>query len=125
MLLLLLHIRLSSDFMATFLFGGRRPSQGRFVKASKNFIFVSEMNGKFVRTRPVQGSRGHEENADRCVLAAPHVSQHAVKKCVGDHKTGLLSCDGLDNNEKTFEEFMQKRTHTMFFMGQVRGRPRL
>ena len=122
MLLLLIHtIRLSSDFQATFLFGHRRP---RFMKASKNFIYVSEMNGKFILTRPVQGSRAIEEKADRCVMAAPHVSQHAVRKCVGDHKTGL-SCDGLDNNEKTFEEFMQKRTHTMFFMGQVRGRPRL
>ena len=52
------------------------------------------------------------------VVAAPYTSSHAVSKCVGNSKDGM-SCPGLEHNEDSFEDFMEKRNLTMFFMGQV------
>jgi hypothetical protein len=93
---------------------GTINNKPRFVEATKNFIFVSRLNGKFVRLRNLQG-----RVVDRCIVAAPYTSIHAVSRCTGNETSGLL-CKGLEDTEKTFEEFAKKRNLTMFFMGQAR-----
>jgi hypothetical protein len=54
------------------------------------------------------------------MVAAPYTTQHALSKCVGNTRDGM-ECPGLERNEKTFDEFIEKRKLTMFFMGQVRS----
>ena len=83
-----------------------------FRGATRNFIYASRLNGKFIRLRHVQGK-------SRCVLPVPYTSAHEVEECKGDQDSGLLSCPGLQDNEDTFEEFMANRNTTLFFMGQV------
>ena len=55
------------------------------------------------------------------MVAAPYTSMHALSRCVGNSKDGM-ECPGLEQNEATFEDFMEKRNLTMFFMGQVAPR---
>jgi hypothetical protein len=63
-------VLVSTDFLPQFhLFSPYRVPGAlhRFHKATKNFIYVSRLNGKFVRTRHIQGH-------NRCVrcLLCPH-----------------------------------------------------
>lgn len=111
------HVNEGRDFMflsTDYRTQTRLMENSRFKGVSQNFIYASRLNGKFIKMRPIQNQR-------RCIVATPYTSQHALGRCVGNERDGL-ACPGLDNLEKTFEEFMAKRDHNMFFMGQVTAR---
>ena len=132
----------------------------RFHKMTMNFIYVSRLNGKFIRTREIQSPNrcvsatsaplphvcsspvtlgpaaavvfagvvinaavvnGLVPGGQFQVVSAPYTSMHALSQCVGNSKDGM-ECPGLEQNEATFEDFMEKRNLTMFFMGQVAPR---
>ena len=71
------------------------------------------------RSTPADGtSPDRDVHVVQQVVAAPYTSQHALSKCVGNSLDGL-ECPGLEDLEQSFDEFMQRRNLTMFFMGQV------
>ena len=93
------------------LFASNTPARKLFQETTKNFIYASRLNGKFIRLRYVQ-------RRSRCVISVPHTNVNAVAKCTGNDKDGLQCEDA--NGEETFEEFMANRDYNMFLMGQVR-----
>jgi len=115
------HINQGKDFLMlstgfaphNMLFSRGSPAKALFGNTTRNFIFVSRLNGKFLRLRPIQ-------RRTRCVIAAPYSSQNDIANCTGSSKDGL-QCPDV-NHEKTFEEFMAKRDYNMFLMGQADNR---
>eukprot|EP00192_Tetraselmis_astigmatica_P005481 CAMPEP_0117671574 /NCGR_PEP_ID=MMETSP0804-20121206/13409_1 /TAXON_ID=1074897 /ORGANISM="Tetraselmis astigmatica, Strain CCMP880" /LENGTH=528 /DNA_ID=CAMNT_0005480049 /DNA_START=341 /DNA_END=1928 /DNA_ORIENTATION=+ len=107
-------LMLSTGFVphiTLFSWGG--TSRLKFQHTTRNFIYVSRLNGKFYKLRSLQ-------RKGRCVIAAPYTSQTAVSWCTGNDRDGL-ECPDL-HQEDTFEEFMTKRDYNMFLMGQADNR---
>ena len=96
------------------LFNNVGASQKRFNDVTRNFIYASRLNGKFIKLRSVQ-------QKSRCVIAVPYTSPNSVAKCTGNLQEGF-ECPDIDQHD-TFEEFMANHDYNMFLMGQVRCSP--
>mmetsp|Transcript_10267 Transcript_10267/g.29323 ORF Transcript_10267/g.29323 Transcript_10267/m.29323 type:complete len:201 (-) Transcript_10267:226-828(-) len=95
------------------LFSDRTPAKRLFQNVTSNFIYVSRLNGKFLRLRYVQ-------RTTRCVMAAPYASQNEVAQCTGKDRDGLECPDMV--HEEIFREFMHRRNYNTFLMGQADNR---
>ena len=59
-----------------------------------------------------------------CTFTVPHTSTTArmTAPCRPDSATGHLVCGREDAPERTFDEYLRRRNHTLFFMGQADDR---